>query len=150
MTVGLRGAGDADELADELQRGGERHGARQVARATKGSSASRRRYGEGADRSRGEAVGDQQRVAQAAHRQHGAQHQWRHGVEAVIEQQQPACVLGRRPARPSAEKNARRHQRHLREADREGIHVQDDRGQQENSTIWMPSGTTTSRGRPDR
>ena len=67
--VGGRGAGDAEELADELQRRGERHRARQP--DALGDDRQQRiagRHGEGADGAGREAVGDQQRIAEAARR----------------------------------------------------------------------------------
>ena len=88
------------------------------------------RHGEGADRSCRQAVGDQQRIAEAAHRQHAGQHQRRHGIEQVVAQQQAARVaaVGDQPAQRQ-EQDAGRHQRHLGDADGEGVHVQHDRGQ---------------------
>ena len=98
--------------------------------ATDGQQRIARRHGEGADRAGREAVGDQQRIAEAARRQHGRQHQRRHGVEHVVAQQQPARVAAvGRPGRPAAGTAAGRHQGRLRHAHGEGIHVQHDRDQ---------------------
>ena len=130
MRSACEAAGDADKLADELQRRRQRHGARQVAARHRRQKRVAGRHGEGADRSCRQAVGDQQRVAEPAHRQHAGQHQRRHGIEEVVAQQQAARVaaVGDQAAQRQ-EQDAGRHQRHLGDADGEGIHVQHDRRQ---------------------
>ena len=126
-TVGLRGRGDADDLADELQRRRQRHRPRQVTAGHGGQQRIARRHGKGADRTGCQAIGDQQRVAQHAHRQQAQQDQGRQGVEKVVAQQQApgiAAIGDHAPQRQ--EQDARRHQRHLGQADGESIHVQHD------------------------
>jgi hypothetical protein len=128
--IGLRGTGDTDQLAAELQRRRQSHGTRQIGLGHPRQQRVARRHGEGADRAGGQTVGDQQRIAQPARHQHARQHQRRQSVEKVVAQQQPARVaaIGNQPAQRQ-EQDARRHQRHLRDADGEGIHAQHDRGQ---------------------
>ena len=125
--VGLRGGGDADQLADELQRGRQRHGARQVAAGHHRQKSVSGRHGEGADRACRQAIGDEQRIAQPVERQDTRQDQRRQGVEDVVAQEQaPRIAPVGDQATQWQEEDARRHQRHLRHADKEGVHVQHD------------------------
>jgi len=128
--VGGGGAGDAHQLATELQGRRQGHGARQVARRHRRQQRVARRHGEGADRAGGQAVGDQQGITEAAQRQHAGQDHRRDRVEHVVAQQQLARIaaIGGQ-ASQRQEQQRRRHQGHLRHADGEGVHVQDHRDQ---------------------
>ena len=86
--------------------------------------------GEGADGAGGDAVGDQQRIAEAARRQYRRQRQRRRGIEHVVAQQKAARVaaVGHQAAQ-GQEEQRRRHQRRLGHAHGEGIHMQHDRDQ---------------------
>jgi hypothetical protein len=129
--VGGRGAGDAQELADELQRRGERH--RPWQPDALGNDRQQRIAGwngEGADGAGRNAVDDQQGITEASAVQDRCQRQRRRGIEHVIAQQQAARVaaIGHQSAQRQ-EKQRRRHQGRLGHAHGEGIHVQHDRDQ---------------------
>ena len=98
--------------------------------ATTGSSASRVGTAKAPIEPAIDAVGDQQRVAEAAAPQHQGERQRRHGVEQVIAQQQPAGVaaVGDQAAQRQ-EQQRRRHDGGLRHAHGEGVHMEHDRDQ---------------------
>jgi hypothetical protein len=129
--VGGRGAGNAQNLSDELQGRGERHRARQPdALGDHRQQGVAGGNGEGADGAGRDAVGDQQRITETARHQHGGERQGRRGVEHVIAQQQAARVAAvGHQATQRQEEQPRRHQGRLRHADGKGIHVQHDRDQ---------------------
>ena len=126
--VGGRGASDTQYLPNELQGGGERHGARQPdAPGDHRQQGVAGGNGEGADGAGHDAVGDQQRIAERARHQHGGERQGRRGVEHVIAQEKPPRVAAvGDQATQRQEEQSRRHQSRLGHAHGEGIHMQHD------------------------
>ncbi len=98
--------------------------------ATAGRSASRVGTAKAPIDPAAEPIGDQQRIAQRRPSTARPPAPGRHGIEHVVAQQQAAGVaaVGHQAAQRQ-EQDAGRHQRHLGDADGEGVHVQHDRGQ---------------------